>query len=226
MTADIDTAMIFAAGFGTRMGRLTQDLPKPMLPLCGRPMIDHAIEIVRSSGIERIFSNTHYLHQRIEPHLRARNVTVLHEQPLILDTGGGLKAALPHLGHGPIVTLNPDAAWTGPNPIQTLLNAWRPDMHALLMLVPLDIARSNRSEGDFSLDRGLIERGGPYLYSGAQIIRTDRLTEIADTVFSLNRYWDLLASSGPVHGVVHQGGWCDIGHPQGLSDAERMLANV
>ena len=226
MTARPDAAMIFAAGFGTRMGALTRDLPKPMLPLAGRPMIDHAVDIIRDAGISRIVANTHYLPNRIEPHLTALGVTPLREDPAILETGGGLRAALPQLGEGPVVTLNPDTAGTGPNPVEALLRAWRPDMQALLLIVPLAAAITTRTEGDFSLEQGEIHRNGPYLYAGAQIIRTDRLRQIPDPVFSLNRYWDLLARTGPLNAVVHAGGWCDIGHPEGLSAAERMLSGV
>mgnify|MGYP001814520330 CR=1 FL=1 len=219
------SAMIFAAGFGTRMGPLTQDRPKPMIPLAGRPMIDHAIDLVRDAGIQHIVANTHYLHDRIAPHLETLGLTVCHETPDILDTGGGLRAALPHLGDGPVVTLNPDAAWTGPNPVAQLLSHWRDEMQALLMLVPLDQARSSRQTGDFSLCSGEIQRSGPYLYAGAQIIRTDRLHEIDLTSFSLNLYWDRLLAAGPVHAIDHPGQWCDIGHPDGLREAEQIMAN-
>lgn len=226
MSQQINAAMIFAAGFGTRMGELTRSTPKPMLPLAGRPMIDHAIDLVRNAGIVRVVANTHYLADQIEPHLVQRDVVAVRETPEILETGGGLKAALPHLGADPVVTLNPDAAWTGSNPISTLLNAWRPEMSALLLLIPLTNALTDRSDGDFSLENGELRRKGSFLYTGAQIIRTDCLAEIAEESFSLNLYWDLLSRTGPIHGVLHQGGWCDIGHPEGLTAAERMLKNV
>ena len=226
MSDRINAAMIFAAGFGTRMGELTRSTPKPMLPLGGRPLIDHAIDLVRDAGITRIVANTHYLADRIEPHLAQNDVIPLRETPEILETGGGLKAALPHLGADPVVTLNPDAAWTGPNPIATLLRAWKPEMAALLLVMPIEKALTNRNIGDFSLEDGELRRQGAYLYTGAQIIRTDRLTEIAEDSFSLNLYWDLLSKSGPIHGVVHRGGWCDIGHPEGLAAAESMAKNV
>ena len=226
MSQQINAAMIFAAGFGTRMGELTRSTPKPMLPLAGRPMIDHAIDLLRNAGIVRVVANTHYLADQIEPHLVQRDVVALRETPEILETGGGLKAALPHLGADPVVTLNPDAAWTGSNPISTLLNAWRPEMSALLLLIPVENALTDRSDGDFSLENGELRRKGSFLYTGAQIIRTDCLAEIAEESFSLNLYWDLLSRTGPIHGVLHQGGWCDIGHPEGLTAAERMLKNV
>ncbi len=215
--------MIFAAGFGKRMGRMTESVPKPMLSLAGRPMIDHSIDLAREAGINRIVANTHYLHDRIAPHLLAHDVVVHHEVPDILDTGGGLKSALSDLGSGPALTLNPDAAWTGRNPLTQLLEAWLPDMQALLLLVSTETAGRSAECGDFSLESGKIHRKGPYLYTGAQIIRTEKLREIGDPVFSLNRYWDLLAESGPLHGLIHDGGWFDIGHPDGLARAEVML---
>lgn len=221
-----EAAMIFAAGFGTRMGDLTRDTPKPMIPLAGRPMIDHAVDLVRAAGINRIVANTHYLHDVIESHLRELEVETVRESPDILETGGGLKSALGILGQGPVITLNPDAAWAGANPIRSLLNAWQKDMQALLLLVPVESAETTRLEGDFSLEQGRIRRGGGFIYTGAQILRTHRLSEIRESAFSLNRYWDLLAESGPIHGLVHEGRWCDIGHPEGLSKAERMLADV
>ena len=226
MSDNPSAAMIFAAGFGTRMGDLTRHKPKPMIPLAGRPMIDHAVDLVRAAGINHIVANTHYLYEVIEPHLHALDVKTIRESPDILETGGGLKSALGVLGSEPIVTLNPDAAWTGANPISSLLNVWRKDMQALLLLVPIETAITTRVEGDFSLEKGTLRRGGRYLYTGAQILRTHRLWEIQENIFSLNKYWDLLAETGPIHGIVYEGKWCDIGHPAGLSRAERMLADV
>jgi MurNAc alpha-1-phosphate uridylyltransferase len=214
--------MIFAAGFGTRMGELTRETPKPMLPLAGRPMIDHAIGLLREAGVDRIVANTHYLSDRIAPHLVAQGVTVLREEP-ILETGGGLRAALPALGDGPVITFNPDAAWKGPNPVRMLREAWSDDMRALLVLIPLVRAQATASTGDFSLENGEIHRKGPWVYSGLQMLRTDRMGEIGADVFSLNAYWDLLAASGPIHGIAYPGTWCDIGHPEGLTQAERLL---
>lgn len=217
----IDTAMIFAAGFGTRMGGLTENTPKPMLPLQGRPMVDHAIDILQDAGVKRLVANTHYLPDQITPHLKQRGVQVRHEDP-ILETGGGLRAALPMLGTDPVITINPDAVWRGSNPVETILRAWQHQMQALLMLVP---SPEGLEADNFSLEHGEIIRSGPYRYTGLQILRTDRLHEIEDNVFSLNRYWDLLAEAGPIHGVVYTGDWHDIGHAEGLVAAERLLGS-
>ncbi|AZQ69466.1 nucleotidyltransferase family protein [Silicimonas algicola] len=214
-------AMIFAAGFGTRMGDVTRHTPKPMLPLRGRPMIDHTIGILKEAGLTRIVANTHHLHDRIAPHLEASGVVISREDPQILETGGGLKAALPLLGPGPVMTANSDAIWIGRNPAATLIKAWKADMNALLLVSPAAGAR-----GDFGLNGGRLERRGDYVYTGLQIIRTDRLDEIGDEVFSLNRYWDLLAEDGGLHGVVYDGVFCEAGDAAGLAKAERLLSNV
>lgn len=213
--------MIFAAGFGTRMGALTRDTPKPMVPLLGRAMIDHAIDLLKDAGIDRLVANTHYLPDRIEPHLRCKGVEICREDP-ILETGGGLRAALPHLGNDPVITINPDVAWRGENPVVELCNTWRDDMQALLMLVPSP--KGSKSD-DFSLEQGEINRKGPFRYTGLQMIRTDRLGEISDVAFSLNKYWDLLSATGQIHGTVYSGDWLDIGTPQGLLNAEKLLAH-
>ena len=172
------SAVIFAAGFGTRMGKLTRDLPKPMLPLGGRPMINHAIDLLREAGISRIVANVHYLSDQMIPHLEGLGVHVVHERTEILETGGGLRNALPFLDDGPVVTLNPDALWLGANPISALLAAWQPKMQGLLMLCDQDRVLGPVRTGDFSLEQGVIQRGGPFLYGGAQIINPDRLGEI------------------------------------------------
>ena len=214
--------MIFAAGFGTRMGELTINTPKPMLPLAGRPMVDHALDIAKSAKIETVFANTHYLHDKIEPHLTAAGVTVLHETPDILDTGGGLKAAADRLTN-PTATLNPDYAWNGPNPLELLLESWSDKFQALLLVVPLARANNRDAPGDFHLTDGILGRGGDMVYTGAQIIRTDRLSQISDTAFSLNAYWDLLASDGGIHGIVYPGTWTDIGTQQALIRANEAF---
>ena len=209
------TLLIFAAGFGTRMEDLTCEIPKPMLPLRGKPMIDHAIEIAKSAGLETVFANTHYLHDRLAPHLAAANITALHETPTILDTGAGLKAASDRLT-SPTLTLNPDCDWYGPNPLTHLIESWDDNLQSLLLVVPQSRAINREAPGDFTLTDTRLTRGGDMVYTGAQLIRTERLKAISDPVFSLNRYWDDLERSNDLHGVVYPGRWVDIGTKQAL----------
>ncbi len=218
--------MIFAAGFGTRMGALTAERPKPLIEVGGRALIDHALALAEGQGIERTAVNAHYMARQIAAHLDRRpGVSVLTEVPEILDTGGGLAAALPVLGEGPVFTLNSDAVWTGPNPLAELRAGWDPGrMDALLLLVPPEGARGHGGAGDFHLAAdGRLSRGAGLIYSGAQIVNSDRLAEIPKRVFSLNRLWDRLAAEGRLHGTVHGGGWCDVGRPEAIPMAEAML---
>lgn len=217
--------MIFAAGFGTRMGALTADRPKPMLDLAGRRLIDRAIDIGEDAGCAPIVANTHYRAEVLAPVLAARGVAVAHEADRILDTGGGLKAALPRLEQGRIATLNPDAGWSGPNPLRTLLDApWPAGAGALLLLVPVDRAIARTRPGDFTLVAdGRVMRGGPEVYTGAQLIEAEAVRAIPDEVFSLNVVWDRLAAEGRLFGLVYPGRWCDVGHPEGLRAAETLL---
>ena len=148
-----DTAvMIFAAGFGTRMRHLTQDRPKPMVPVAGRPLIDHALDMVQAIAPDRIVANLHYLPHVLQAHLADTGVQTVTETGAILETGGGLRNALPLLGDGPVFTVNPDAIWTGANPLQALRAAWKPaQMDALLMCVPVAQAVGYAGQGDFAV---------------------------------------------------------------------------
>lgn len=219
--------MLFAAGFGTRMGALTTNCPKPLVKVAGGALIDHALDIVEEAALKTVVTNTHYLPEMMAAHLDGRNVAISHE-PDILETGGGLRHALPLLGAGPVFTLNTDAIWTGHNPLVTLANAWNPDeMDALLLLVSPDHARGYTRNGDFiQAENGGIKRGAGMVYTGAQIIKTDGLKNVADTKFSLHALWDQMYDADRIFGATHLGGWCDVGTPAGIQIAEDMLENA
>ncbi|PLS22825.1 nucleotidyltransferase family protein [Neptunicoccus cionae] len=225
-------AMIFAAGFGTRMAPLTDQTPKPMIKVDGKPLIDHSLSLL--DGFETIVVNTHYLAGQIETHLAKQpNVTCLREEPEILETGGGLKNALPVLGSDPVVVMNSDAVFVGPNPVPELLARWNPDqMDALLTLVPIEQTIAHEGSGDFTLgeDDTLIRRGknltAPYVYSGVQILKTDRLAGISETSFSLNLLWNQMIAERRAFGWVYNGKWVDVGRPSGIQAAEKALADV
>jgi len=219
--------MLFAAGFGTRMGSLTKDRPKPLLQVAGRSLLDHALHLVDEAGMQTRVVNTHYHPDQIARHVAGRNVALSHE-PQILETGGGLRAALPQLGPGPVMTLNTDAVWTGRNALAELAQGWRDGMEALLLLAPVAQTVGHGGAGDFTLaPDGRIARakGQPGLvYLGAQILRPDRLADFPEPAFSLNRLWDRMIADGRAYGVVHAGRWCDVGRPEGIALAEAMLA--
>lgn len=227
----IPPLMLFAAGLGTRMGDLTANRPKPLIPVAGKPLIDHALDLADAAGITRMVANSHYLPDQIESHLAPRAIPISHEVPRILETGGGLKRALPLLEESPVLTLNTDAVWTGSNPLSQLMAAWDGDrMDALLLLLPADRATGHTGTGDFLMDAdGSLARakGAPgHVYLGAQIIRTEGLADIPDEAFSLNLLWDRLISRKRLFGLIHDGGWCDVGRPDGIALAEALLSKA
>ena len=220
--------MVFAAGFGTRMGALTQDRPKPLIPVAGRALIDHALEVGHRAGVTRTVVNTHYRADQIAAHLKGRGIAISHESGQILETGGGLKAALPLLGDGPVAILNSDGIWTGANPLAELSAVWDGSrMEVLLLLLPLGETLAHGPKGDFRLaPDGRISRGAggeDHVYIGAQILHPARIAAMPETVFSLNRPWTEMIAAGTAFGLVHRGGWCDVGHPEGIAAAEALL---
>ncbi|MGI1662194.1 nucleotidyltransferase family protein [Palleronia sp. KMU-117] len=207
------------------MGALTAARPKPLIEVAGVTLLDRARALAHESGHSPVVVNTHYKAEAMARHLAGTDVRLSPEAPRILDTGGGLRHALPLLGDGPVATLNPDCVWSGPNPLRVLEGAWDPArMGALLLVVPLGRSHAHEGTGDFDLaDDGRLRRKGPYVYTGAQILDPAGLGEIADEVFSLNLLWNRLATERRLFGVVYPGRWCDVGHPAGIQAAEALL---
>lgn len=217
--------MLFAAGFGTRMGALTAEKPKPLIEVAGRPLIDHALDFVDAFGVERVVANLHYKADMLRAHLAGRAIGLSEEQPDILETGGGLRAALPMLGQGPVITMNTDAVWNGPNPLSLLAEAWDPDrMDALLICIPRAQAVGHAGQGDFIADdQGRLTRGPGAIYGGVQIVKTEGLQVIEDEAFSLNLLWNRMLDENRLFGLTYPGQWCDVGRPEGIELAERMV---
>ena len=217
--------MLFAAGFGTRMGVLTKERPKPLIPVANKTLLDHSLDLAREVSPQRTVVNTHYHADQIERHLEGTEIDLSHESPDVLETGGGLRHALPKLGEGPVYTSNTDAVWKGPNPFALIRDAWRPDkMDALLLCVPLENAVGHSGNGDFLIDaEGRLSRGPGVIYGGVQILRTERLSQIEDQAFSLNLIWTEMAKDQRLYGLVYPGQWCDVGTPQGIELAEAKL---
>lgn len=220
--------MVFAAGFGTRMGLLTKERPKPLIPIAGKALIDHALDVAQEAKTKQIVVNVHYLADQLVAHLAKAPVIISDESDEILDTGGGLKAALPLLGDGPVMTLNSDAIWTGENPLTQLANAWNEEkMDVLFLLLPASEAKSATGRSDFVMDEtGRIDwaRGREgYHYLGAQILNPAILSDEEGKVFSLRGPWTRAMEQGRAYGLIHQGGWCDVGHPEGIAIAENLL---
>ncbi len=225
-----DTAMIMSAGFGTRMGALTADRPKPLLPVAGRALIDHALGYCAEAGVRRHIVNLHYLGDQIRAHLTGRDDVAFSDEAEILDTGGGVTQALPLLGDAPFYTLNSDAIFVGPPALPTLADAWRPDqMDALMLMVRREAAIGYTRAGDFRMDgRRPVRRGetksAPFVYSGAQIIKPEAFADAPEGAFSTNLIWDRLNANKRLFSAVYDGGWIDVGTPEGLKLADEAMS--
>lgn len=217
--------MLFAAGFGTRMGALTAHRPKPLIPVAGRTLMDRSLDLVEDAGLWRKVVNLHYKAEILRDHLAGTDVLISHETPEILETGGGLRHALPLLGDGPVFTMNTDAVWKGPNPLQLAREAWEPDrMDGLLICIRRDNALGHSGRGDFLLDpQGKLRRGEGYVYGGVQIIKTGGLADIEESAFSLNVLWDMMLQQERLFGLPYPGTWCDVGRPEGVAQAESLI---
>jgi N-acetyl-alpha-D-muramate 1-phosphate uridylyltransferase len=236
-TADsgaIDTAMVLAAGFGARMRPLTDRVPKPLLRLAGRALIDHALDRLAAAGIERAVVNVHHFAGQIEAHLRGRispQIIISDERASILETGGGVKMALPHLGCAFIVH-NSDSVWSegAHSNLKMLIQAWDPErMAALLLLARRDASIGYDGLGDFHrdgagrLDRRKKGEDAAYVFAGVSILAPRLFEGIGDKAFSLNVIFDRASAGGALFGAVLEGTWMHVGTPQALLEAEGYL---
>jgi N-acetyl-alpha-D-muramate 1-phosphate uridylyltransferase len=223
--------MILAAGFGTRMGALTADRPKPLIEVAGRPLLDHAIAAAQDGG-GRIAVNAHYRADQIAAHLAQHpDIHLSVELPDILESGGGVKRALPQLRSSPVATLNADAVWAGPGPLHSLAAAWDPaGMGVLMLLVPRARAVGRQGGGDVAMDaQGRLtwdRTGAGLVHTGAQLIDPALVSAHPATVFSLRDIWQEQMDRGRLFGVTYPGRWADVGHPGGIAEAEAMLAHA
>lgn len=216
--------MIFAAGFGTRMAPLTDDRPKPLIEVGGKTLLEHALAPAREAKLAPIVVNAHYKSQQIVQALEEEDVEVAVEEPRILETGGGLRAALPSLSADHVFTMNSDAVWKGPNPYEALRTSFDDKYQAQLLCVPLENAIGRADKGDFTIAKnGSASRGPGYVYTGAQIISTAAVAAHREDVFSFNVLWDEMLERGTLGFVIYPGSWCDVGRPSSIRMAERML---
>jgi MurNAc alpha-1-phosphate uridylyltransferase len=222
--------MILAAGFGTRMGALTAERPKPLIEVAGRRLIDHALDHARLAGAGPIVVNGHYRAEQIAAHLAdLPDVQFLHETPDILDSGGGVRNALPVLGEDPFWTLNSDAVWRGGDPLCLLAEAWAPGkMGGLMLLVPPERAVGRQGGGDFRLlnDGQLTPDKAGQVWTGAQILDPAVFQDTPEGPFSMWVIWRKLMAERRLYGLIYPGFWADVGHPTGIALAEEMLGQT
>jgi len=227
-------AMILAAGKGRRMRPITNKTPKPMVRINGRPLLAHALARLEDAGVTDVVINTHHLGDQIRRHFKdyAGAALQFSGEEDLLETGGGVKKALPLLGDEPFYVVNGDAFWlNGPtDALQRLAGEWDgAKMDALLMLHSTVEAYGYDGVGDFQCeaDGVLIRRTEaevvPWLFTGVQILNPASLAGAPEGSFSLNWVYDQALEAGRLFGMVHDGEWFHIGTADGLGEAERYM---
>ncbi|MEN9682751.1 MAG: hypothetical protein RLZZ427_502 [Pseudomonadota bacterium] len=232
------TAMIMAAGKGTRMMPLTATRPKPLVEVAGTTLLDHVLDLLRGAGVGRIVVNVHYFAEQIEAHLAAHAgdfaVAISDERELLRDTGGGLIKALPLIAGDPFFCINADNwfADTEQHALHRLAAAWDPvKMDVLMLVVPTARAGNTQGQGDFDLDdQGRLSRAGPkrprpYVWTGIQLLARHVIADPPAAVFSTNVFWDRAIAAGRCHGLVHDGAWFDVGYPEAIGMTEAKLGH-
>ena len=228
------TAMVLAAGLGTRMRPLTDDRPKALVEVSGRPLIDHMLDRLAEAGVERAVVNVHYFADRLEGHLKGRRrpaIEISDERAELLETGGGLKLARPLLGDDPVWVANIDSVWTERrSALRQLAELWDPArMDVALLLAPLERSLGFEGMGDAFLEPGgqLRFRGdaasAPFAYMGVHITRPQVVDGGPAGPFSLSPIWRRLADAGRLYGVVMDGFWMHVGDPASRDAAETRL---
>jgi MurNAc alpha-1-phosphate uridylyltransferase len=230
-------AMVLAAGLGTRLRPITQTVPKPMVKVAGKPMIDTVLDRLAASGIEEAVVNTHHLAEVLRAHLAGRTRPRLqfsHEDP-ILETGGGIKKALPLLGPEPFFSVNAKIVWLNgkTDALQRLADAWDDaGMDALLLLQPTVSAVGYDGPGDFFIDQdGHVRRRrdwevAPFLFSGIQLVHPRLFADSPDGAFSMNVLYDRMIVAGRLFALRHDGEWFHVSTPQHLVEVETYLAHT
>jgi len=230
-------AMVLAAGRGERMRPLTDRIPKPMVRVAGKPLIDHVLDRLADTGVEHAVVNVHYLADLLERHVTKRDaprITISDERKALLDTGGGVVKALASLGREPFFHLNSDTLWIdGATPnLARLAAAFDPaDMDALLLLAPTATSIGYSGRGDFAMDAaGRLRRRAerevaPFVYAGAALLAPALFADAPSGAFSLTRLFDRAAETGRLHGLRLEGVWMHVGTPEAIEQAEAAIAS-
>lgn len=235
MTMAPKTAMVLAAGLGTRMRPLTDDRPKALVEVDGRALIDHVLDRLVSVGVETAVVNVHWFADRLEQHLSRRDdirIVISDEREALLETGGGLKKAKPLLGNDPVFVANIDSVWIDRgDALNDLIALWdEQKMDAALLLARREGSIGFEGAGDFSVadDGQLAFRGEraevPFAYMGVHITRPNYADNGPDGAFSLSPLWRASAQKRRLFGTVMDGDWMHVGDPQARDAAEAKLA--
>jgi len=234
----ITTAMLLAAGLGTRMKPLTDTRPKPLVEVGGRTLVDRVLDKLVIQGVTRAVVNVHHFADQMIAHLSRRNdieIVISDERDLLLETGGGVIKALPLLGEDPFFAINTDVTWAtaGDTTFLKMAEAYDPEsMDALLLLADMGATLGFRGQGDFYLGHdGQLQRRGerpsaPYVFAGTHITRAAHLRSYEAKPFSANVYWNAMGRAGRLYGTVMSPFWMHVGDPAGRDEAEARLRTM
>jgi MurNAc alpha-1-phosphate uridylyltransferase len=236
--AVLETAMVLSAGLGTRMAPANGMVPKPLVPLAGKPLLDHVLDRLAAAGVKRAVVNVHHMADQIEQHVQGRRAPVIaisNERAARLETGGGVRKALPLLGAGPFLIHNSDSVWIegiGSN-LARLMNAWDDArMDCLMMLALVSASHGYQGRGDFAFaSDGRIRRRKeqelvPFAFTGVSIAHPRLFEGAPDGAFSLNLLWSRAIEVGRAYGMRMDGTWMHVGTPEALAQAESCLQGV
>jgi N-acetyl-alpha-D-muramate 1-phosphate uridylyltransferase len=231
-------AIVLAAGLGTRMRPYNGHVPKPLVEIGGKSLIDYSLDRLANAGVERAVVNVHHLADALERHLAPRQrpkIVISDERGELLGTGGGIAKALPQLGGAPFFLVNSDTVWLdGVKPNFTrLAEAFDPaTMDVLLLLAPTAGSIGYTGRGDFAmLPDGRLRRRRehevvPFVYAGAAILSPLLFADVPRGAFSLTLLFDRAGASGRLYGLRLEGVWMHVGTPEAVAAAEAALATT
>ena len=234
----IEDAMVLAAGLGTRLRPITDTMPKPLVPIAGKPMIDYGLDALADAGVRRAVVNVHHFADQMRTHLANRTtpeIILSDETDRLMNSGGGLAKGLKLLGRGAVLVMNADLFWIGEAPgektnLQRLSEAFDPERMDMLMLcVRLEDTTGHNGKKDFSMDgEGRLSRyseedGNPVVYAGAIAMMPALFDDAPDDAFNLNIYFDRAIEKGRLFGLMLEGHWITVGTPDAIGAAEAVI---
>jgi MurNAc alpha-1-phosphate uridylyltransferase len=230
--------MIMAAGFGTRMRPLTNTIPKPLVKIQGRALIDHVMDRLIEAGVKTIVVNIHYMGDQIKAHVEKRKdveIIISDETDSILDSGGGIFKALPHFKGEPFFHANADTVWVegASHALERLKAAWNPaEMDALMLLASTVTTVCYDGRGDFMMDAdGRLSRVpegriSPFVWMSMEILHPRLFNGMQAGKFSINPLWDKAIAKGRLFGQRLDGVWMHIDRPEAIKQSEEYLADA
>ncbi|MDQ8731920.1 nucleotidyltransferase family protein [Bradyrhizobium sp. LHD-71] len=229
------TAMVLAAGFGLRMRPITNTIPKPLVQVAGKTLLDHVLDKLAGAGVQKAVVNVHYLPDQIIRHVSQRQrprIVISDERNEILGTGGGVVKALPQLGSSPFFHMNADTMWIDGvrSNLTRLAEAFDPArMDMLMLMAPTATSIGYDGRGDYTMSAaGTLHKRNekqiaPFVYAGAAIVSPQLFASAPQGEFGLARLFDAAEEAGRLFGVRLEGTWMHVGTPDAIGEAERAV---